>query len=81
MSSIAAGSRPGGNGALICALAKLVVAGISERQGYRVIIMRHFKVGFLFNTGILINLHPISIAHVFDLDDFAGQVRRRIICL
>jgi Na+/H+ antiporter NhaD/arsenite permease-like protein len=44
--SLALGTCLGGNGTLIGASANVVVAGISEKQGYSITFMRYFKVGF-----------------------------------
>lgn len=44
--SLALGTCLGGNGTLIGASANVVVAGISEKQGYTITFIRYFKVGF-----------------------------------
>lgn len=44
--SLALGTCLGGNGTLIGASANVVVAGISEKQGYTITFVRYFKVGF-----------------------------------
>lgn len=72
--ALAFGTGLGGNGSLIGTTANLVMAGLSEKQGYHIGFMTFFKPGFpiMVLTTFIANVYLLLVHVVFGigLDDY-----------